>query len=329
VKRQADHSAHSIPSLIEQAASAHAVEPEAFSPRVIFRNLVEMTRLRLNMLVLLTTAIGFLLASATTSQISFPLAAWWLLVNTIIGTAICGCAGSVLNQWVERGTDHLMRRTADRPIPTGRIDPDVALWFGSMLAIAGVAHLALLVNWVAAALALLTIVLYSFVYTPMKYKHPSSTLIGAIPGALPPVIGWAGAHGSLDLPALVLFTILFAWQLPHFFAIGTKYRDEYAAAGIRILPVVDNKNLDRTMRAVILWSVLLALATTIFPYFAGMVGIIGLAALILINIIQLRLAQHFYHDRTQTRARSFFLWTVIYLPIVLIILALHGLHLQI
>jgi len=323
VKRQAATPAQSIPPFINQTESTHPVDLAALSPRAVLRNLVEMTRLRLNTLVLLTTAIGFLLANATTTQSSFPLAAWLLLLNTIIGTAICGCAGSVLNQWVERSTDHLMRRTADRPIPTGRIDPDIALWFGSILAIAGVLHLALLVNLLAAALALLTIILYSFIYTPMKYKHPSSTLIGAVPGALPPVIGWAGAHGSLSLPALVLFTILFTWQLPHFFAIGSKYRNEYAAAGIRILPVVDNENLDRTMRAVITWSIILALATTIFPYFTGMVGIPGLAALILINIIQLHLAGRFYHNRTETQARAFFLWTVIYLPVTLIILALH------
>ena len=323
MKRQAAQSAQSIPNLINKSASAHATDPAALSPRTVFRNLIEMTRLRLNTLVLLTTAIGFLLASATQSQPSFPLAAWLLLFHTIIGTAICGCAGSVLNQWVERSTDHLMRRTADRPIPTGRIDPDIALWFGSILAITGVLHLAILVNLLAAALALLTIILYSFIYTPMKYKHPSSTLIGAIPGALPPVIGWAGAHGSLSLPALVLFTILFTWQLPHFFAIGSKYRHEYAAAGIRILPVIDNQNLDRTMRAVIIWSILLALATTIFPYFTNMVGIPGLTALILLNIIQLHLAWQFHQNRTTQKARSFFLWTVIYLPITLTILALH------
>ncbi len=297
------------------------VSTEQVSARQIARNLLEMTRLRLNMLVLLTTATGFLLGSA--AGLVGSLEAWWTLFHVLLGTAICGCAGSVLNQWVERGTDHLMRRTADRPIPTGRIDPQVALWFGTLLSIVGTIHLFLLVNWLAALLALTTIILYSFVYTPMKYRHWTCTIIGAIPGAIPPIIGWAGATGALGIEAVALFLILFAWQMPHFYAIGSKYREEYAAAGIEILPVVDNEALDRTMRSVITWSLFLA-ACTIWPYAIGMIGIIGLACMILVNLVQLIFAVQLYRERSKANARRFFLWTVIYLPIVLVVLMLAG-----
>ena len=285
--------------------------------RQIAKNLIEMTRLRLNLLVLLTTAIGFLLAMQGGTVQGFD--AIRLLIHTLIGTAICGCAGSVLNQWVERGTDHLMRRTSDRPIPTGRIDPEVAFWFGGILTIVGVLHLVLFVNLVAAGLALGTIILYSFVYTPMKYRHWTSTIVGAIPGAIPPVIGWAAMDGSLGVGAFVFFLILFAWQMPHFFAIGTKYRDEYAQAGIVILPVVDNERLDRTMNSVIGWSLILA-AFTILPVVIGMIGMVGLMLMIVLNAMQMMLATRFYQDRTRERARLFFLWTVMYLPMVMITL---------
>lgn len=292
---------------------------EVPSARRTAKNLFEMTRLRLNMLVLLTTAVGFLLAMRGGVVEGFD--AVWLLVHALLGTAICGCAGSVLNQWVERRTDHLMRRTADRPIPTGRIDPEVALWFGGILTIIGVLHLVLFVNLVSAGLAFATIVLYSFVYTPMKYRHWTSTIVGAIPGAIPPVIGWASVDGSIGLGAVFFFLILFAWQIPHFFAIGTKYRDEYAQAGVLILPVVDNEQLDRTMRAVVGWSLVLA-AFTILPVVIGMIGMVGLVFMIALNAVQLVLAVRFYSDRTREQARSFFLWTVMYLPMVMITLVI-------
>lgn len=307
------------PTLGVVDSSVISVQP--VSVREITRNLMEMTRLRLNMLVLLTTAIGFLLGASAGNLLGVE--AWWRLFHVLLGTAICGCAGSVLNQWIERGTDPLMRRTADRPIPTGRIDPTVALWFGTLLSIVGVVHLALLVNWLAALLALTTIILYSFVYTPMKYRHWTCTIMGAIPGAIPPIIGWAGAAGALSIEALALFMILFAWQMPHFYAIGSKYREEYAAAGIQILPVVDNEQLDRTMRSVITWSIFLA-ACTIWPLAIGMIGWIGLVCMLVMNGVQMVLALQLYRERSKVSARKFFLWTVMYLPVVLVVLLLGG-----
>ncbi len=290
------------------------------SPREIARYLVEMTRLRLNMLVLVTTAFGFLLAGDGLQSTG---EAWVTLANAIFGTALCGCAGSVLNQWVERGKDPLMRRTADRPLPTGRIDPDVAWVFGGLLSLVGTVHLWLFVNWLAAGLALLTIILYSFVYTPMKYRHWSCTIIGAIPGAIPPMIGCVAAREAIGIESIALFLILFAWQIPHFWAIGSIYRDEYAAADILILPVVDNKNLDKTMASLVRWSFIYS-AMTMWPYFVDMLSPIGLAGLGILNIIQLILAFHLYRHRSRENCRRFFLWTVAALPLVLLIFVLEA-----
>lgn len=281
----------------------------------LLQDYLQLTRMRLNVLVLVTTAVGFALAAAGSAGLD--LGAWMVLIHTLIGTALCGSGGSVLNQWIERDSDRRMRRTADRPLPAGRMTPEEALWMGAVLSVLGVMHLALLVNWITAFLAFITILLYALVYTPMKYKHWTCTIIGAVPGAIPPVIGWAAVSGEALAPgAWFLFAILFCWQMPHFFAIGWMYRDEYKRAGSAILPAIDSKDMHWTSHSIFAWSTLLSLAV-LAPALAGAAGLAYLLFALVLSITQFILAERLRRQRTRAAARTFFLWSIAYLPAVL------------
>jgi len=193
---------------------------------------VALTKPDVSFLVVITTLAGYALGAVG------PLD-WLRMAQTVMGTTLVAAGTSALNHYLERDTDARMRRTAARPLPSGAMAPAEALFFGAALALAGTLELFLTTNALAAALAALTSVLYLGVYTPLKTRTTAATLIGAFPGALPPVIGWAAARGSLGPGAYVLFAILFLWQVPHFHSISWVYREDYARAGIRMLPVVD------------------------------------------------------------------------------------------
>ena len=183
---------------------------------------------RLTMLVLLTTTVGFYLGARGNIQVL-------AIFNVVFGTALAAAAAAALNQWWERRLDALMDRTRERPIPAGRMSPQVALIIGVVLAIVGVGYLALTCNWLSAFLAAITIAIYIFAYTPLKTISAANTLVGAIPGALPPLIGWAAARGNIQDGAWSLFAILFCWQMPHFFALAWMYREDYARGGFQML----------------------------------------------------------------------------------------------
>lgn len=198
---------------------------------------LELTKPRIAVLVLVTVTVGFALGS---SQAGWD---WGLLLDTLFGVALVAAASSAFNQVLERDTDARMHRTADRPLPAGRLQPADAILFGTITAILGVLHLALQVNPLTALLALFTLVMYAGVYTPLKRRTSLCTTIGAIPGALPPVLGWTAVRGSLGIEALVLFGIMFLWQFPHFLAIIWRYRQEYQNAGLRMLPSAGKSQL--------------------------------------------------------------------------------------
>src|SRR5438445_498062 len=193
---------------------------------------IALTKPDVSFLVVLTTLAGYALGAVG------PLD-WLRMAQTVIGTTLVAAGTSALNHYFERDSDARMRRTSSRPLPSGALAPAEALWFGASLAAAGALELLLTTNALAAALAVLTSVMYLGIYTPLKTRTTAATLIGAIPGALPPVIGWAAARGALGAGAYVLFAILFLWQVPHFHSISWVYREDYARAGIRMLPVVD------------------------------------------------------------------------------------------
>src|SRR5687767_9089570 len=202
----------------------------------------ELTKPRMNSLVVITTMVGFYVASRGPID-------WLLLLHALLGTAMTAASASVLNQLIERNLDALMPRTRNRPLPAGRIAPREALVMGIALGVTGIAYLALLVNPLTALLGFATLASYVFVYTPLKRRTSLNTVIGAVPGALPPVMGCTAALGALSAEAMALFSILFFWQMPHFLAIAILYRNDYALAGFKMLPVLD-EDLNFTSRQI-------------------------------------------------------------------------------
>lgn len=274
-------------------------------------DLAELVKARLSLLVLATTLVGFLLG-----QGSAPLA-WPILLATLLGTALSACGAAALNQWWERDVDALMRRTRTRPLPAGRMHPADALIFGLALSVFGVAGLAV-VNLFSAVLALATIVVYVLIYTPLKRMSAINTLVGAIPGALPPLIGWIAATGEASLPGWVLFAILWFWQMPHFLAIAWMYRDEYAAAGFIFLPGRD-ANGEATARQVVLYTLCLVLSSLV-PAFIGLNSLWYFAGAMALGAAFCVPALRFAWHRSRDAARQLFFASIIYLPLLLTLL---------
>jgi protoheme IX farnesyltransferase len=237
-----------------------------------------------------------------------------LLFHTMLGTGLIASGTAALNQWWERESDALMRRTASRPLPMGLLTAKRALWFGIGLALAGTAELAIWVNLLAALLGAVTLAAYLFVYTPMKSRTHLSTVVGALPGAMPPLMGYAAASGTLDRQAWSLFFILFVWQFPHFLAIAWMYRDDYARAGIRMLPVVEPDGKS-TSRQIILYATTL-IPISLLPVMLGMSGKIYLFGALILGIWFLYTGVRVAFDRTNVRARQVLLASVIYLPMI-------------
>ncbi|MFG0331578.1 MAG: heme o synthase [Phycisphaerales bacterium] len=294
---------------LEVAAGYDAAPPSVAPFATGWRAYVELTKPRLNSLVLVSAAVGFVMAVSQGTGGSFSILAYML-----VGTLLCASAGAILNQWLERDLDARMNRTVDRPIPSGRIEPFRALLFGGLLAVWGVTHLAVFTNALAALVAFLTLVSYTVVYTPMKRVSSISTLVGAIPGAMPPLIGWAAATGSLEIGAWSLFLIIFVWQMPHFLAIAWLYRDDYRRGGFPLLPVVDESG-ERTAAAIFTWSLLLVPAS-LMPVNLGLVsGAYGLVALTL-GLVQFIFVARVIRERSRVAARRMFLFTIAYLPLI-------------
>ena len=273
---------------------------------------LELTKPRLVLLSLWSVTIGFLLASRG----PFP---FLLLIKTLAGSGLVAAASMALNQYVEREEDARMKRTAGRPLPSGRARPGTALLFGIGLSAVGILILALTVNRLAAFLSFSILASYLFVYTPLKKKTPLCTVAGALPGAIPPMLGWAAAGGTLDCPAWILFSILFVWQLPHFFAIAWICREDYAGAGFQMLSVVDPTGL-RVGRQIMLYT----LATHLLSFLPAVTGMTGnfyyLGALLLgIWLIASSFKTAF---RLDANSRTFFRHSVIYLTLLLLLMVL-------
>ncbi|MCZ6746636.1 MAG: heme o synthase [Acidobacteria bacterium] len=273
--------------------------------RVSTRDLLELTKPRITLLIVLTALLGFVLAGGT-----FGLTAIALLA----GTALVSSGSSALNQVLERESDASMRRTENRPLPAGRLRPAEALFWGLLLSVGGLLILALSVNLLTAALAGLTLVTYGFVYTPMKKVSSLATIVGAIPGALPPVGGWAAATGTLASPALILFAIVFLWQMPHFLAIAYLYRDDYRRGGMPMLPVVDADGRFTALQVLIYNAALLPVS--LLPSALGMAGGSYLTGAVLLGLGLNVAGFLFARRRTQEAARRLLLASVIYLPLL-------------
>jgi heme o synthase len=268
---------------------------------------VALTKPRLNLLVLVTTAVGLYLGAPAGIGLD-------IIAHTLIGTALVAGGAAALNQVWERRTDGLMRRTSTRPLPDGRLRAGTAAWFGSLLAIVGIAQLAWAVNGVAAGVAAFTLCSYVLLYTPLKARTSLATLVGAVPGALPPVIGWAAATGQITLPSLVLFGIVFLWQMPHFLAIAWLYRDDYARAGIPLLPVLEPDGRRTGQQALLYASALWPVS--LLPALVGLAGTPYILLATGLGVGMIWLSAAFARDRSPASARRLFLFSIVYLPLL-------------
>ncbi len=285
-------------------------------PRLRVVDYVDLTKPRIAVLVLFTVATGVLLASGRSLDVL-------LLVNAVCGTALVAAGASALNQWLERDSDARMRRTENRPLPSGRLQPVEALLFGSLLGVVGVAYLAVALPtpW-AALVAAVTFVGYVAVYTPLKSRSSLNTLVGAVPGALPPVIGWVAVRGEITAEAVALFLIVFLWQIPHFLAIAWIYREDYGRAGLKMLPVVDASGLLTGQRMIAYCLVLIP--ASLLPVTLGVSHAIYFAGALLLGLLFLATTVCFFRDRSLKSARRVLRASLLYLPGLLLLLLLDG-----
>lgn len=270
--------------------------------------LCELTKARLTLLVVLTTWVGYYLGSAGAMD-------WAGMLNAIGGTALLAAGASILNQYLERDLDRLMRRTEGRPLPSGQMDADLALALGVGLCVAGLFWLLFAVNRLTAGLGALTLVSYLFIYTPLKRVTVLNTLIGAVPGALPPLMGWAAATGNLDPSGWALFAVLFFWQLPHFMAIAWLYREDYRRAGFRMLSSLDTDGHQTAASAV--RNTLALMAVSLLPFLLGNAGRGYLAGAVLMGALFLACAGVFARQLSTQAARRLFFASILYLPLLL------------
>jgi heme o synthase len=274
----------------------------------IVADLAELVKARLTLLVLLTTAVGFYLGSESPID-------YMGLFRVVFGTAAAAAGAAALNQWWERRADALMRRTRMRPIPAGRMRPLQALALGIVLSVFGIGYLAIVCNALSATLTAITISIYIFAYTPLKRASTANTAVGAIPGAIPPMIGWAAARGDIGAGAWSLFAIIFLWQLPHFFAIAWMYREDYSRAGFRMISSDDRSGERSASQSVFFCILLLVIAG--LPAFLGIANFIYLAIELLLGGLFTTVAMRFLRMRTASAARSLFITSIVYLPLLL------------
>ena len=290
-----------------EAAAALEVPRDLAEPGLL-TDLMTLTKARLSLLVIVTTFVGFCMASDGSPD-------WLRLFHAVGGTALVAAAAGVLNQRIETNVDRLMERTRNRPLPAGRMKPATALVLGLALGIAGTAWLWLTTNALAASLAAATIVIYIAFYTPLKRRTSLCTIVGAVSGAIPPVIGWTAVRPSFDLGAWVLFGILFTWQMPHFLAIAWMYRDEYAQAGF-VMIRRDDLTGSHTATQSLLYTLAL-LVITALPFFAGLNSSLYLVLALLLDAVMLVCDLRFLFERSRSTARTLFFASIFFLPLIL------------
>jgi heme o synthase len=269
---------------------------------------VALTKPDVSFLVLITTAAGYYMGARGPVN-------WLHMAQTVFATMLIAAGTAALNHYIERESDRYMRRTASRPLPSGVLQPVQALVFGIVLSVAGAIALYVVAGWLAAALGVVTCVGYLFAYTPLKKRTVWATFIGAFPGAIPPMIGWVAATGSLDKGAWLLFAILFLWQFPHFHAIAWMYREDYARAGIQMLPVVDPEGT-RTFRQII-WTAVGLIGVSLLPSVLGLAGMMYFFGALVVSVGLLQVCVWAASQKTNVRAKWLMHATVIHIPVLL------------
>jgi len=293
-------------------ASVESLSPTVVAEKSLASVLADLIKARLTTLVLLTTLVGFYIGWRGPMN-------FLLMFHLLAGTALVASGASALNQLLEREYDAKMRRTQNRPLPSGRLLPTTVMLFGGATSTAGLMYLALAVNLLTSVIAAVTLVSYLFIYTPLKRVTWLNTAIGAVPGALPPMMGWTAARGELSGEGWALFAIMAFWQMPHFMAIAWVYREEYAKAGFKMLSVVDPDGLRTGQQAVS--HTLALLIVSLCPVLFKMAGTFYLAGALVLGAGYLWCAIQFSRQLTLTRARQLFLASIIYLPLLLAVMA--------
>lgn len=296
-----------------QAPSDQIVTLAARDRRQVMADLIALTKPRVVVMVLVTTLVGYYVALTGPAD-------WGRVLHLVLGTLLSASGTLALNQYWERDVDARMERTRSRPLPDGRLQPLEALAFGGAITLAGVAYLAALVNVVVAATTIATVVLYLFAYTPLKLRTALCTVVGAVPGALPPVSGWVAARDELGLGAALLFGILFLWQLPHTLAIARLYQADYARAGVRVLPVVDRSGTSTERQ--IVTACLGLLAVSLLPTLVGLAGPVYFLGALCLGLLFSGLGVLQALEPTARAARRVLLASLLYLPAILALLAL-------
>jgi protoheme IX farnesyltransferase len=289
-------------------ATAQNFDESATAERGMTSVLSDLFKARLTTLVVLTTLAGFYMGSRGPMD-------GWLLFHAILGTALLASGAAALNQLIEHKHDAQMTRTESRPIPAGQLQPDHVLIIGGIAAASGLIYLALKVNLVTSVLGAATLISYLFIYTPLKRVTSFNTIIGAIPGALPPLMGWTAARNEVTIEGWSLFAILFFWQLPHFLAIAWLYREDYAKAGFQMLPVVDHSG-ERTARSTISHTLGL-LPVSLCPFLFKLAGPVYFCGALFLGLVFLYFAIRFARELSVASARKLFLISIIYLPLLL------------
>ncbi len=292
-----------MPAEVEQTAVVPAARPWA--------DFVSLTKPRVNLLVLVTAVIGFHLGNRGGASLA-------LLFHTVVGTWLVASGAAAFNQVIERDVDARMRRTRQRPLPDGRLGVAESAWFAAALSASGLAQLWLGANGVAAAVAAVTLVSYTLIYTPLKRVTSLATIVGAVPGALPPVIGWTAATGTISIEAIVLFAIVFFWQMPHVLALSWLYREDYERGGVRVLPVEEPDGRSTALQVVNYAAALLPVS--LLPSVVGLSGRVYLAGALVLGAGVLALAVRFAQHRTPQRARQLFFLSLIYLPVLWVLM---------
>ena len=277
-----------------------------------------LSKPEVNLLIVIATLTGFNLALPG-QLLHFP---WLLLVHTLLGTLLVAGGTGTLNQYIERRFDAQMRRTSRRPLAAGRLKPSVVLWFGVALSAVGCIYLAIAVNPLASILSILTLLSYLFLYTPLKRKTPLCTLVGAFPGAVPPLIGWAAASGKLNLQAWILYGMLFLWQFPHFMAIAWMYREDYARAGYCVLPQGEAR--DRVVSLQTVLPLLALFPSALLSPLGGQPSILYRVGALLLNLGFFYYGARFAFQRSSTAARRLLVASIIYLPSLFVLMNLFG-----
>ncbi len=274
---------------------------------------VELTKPRIAAMVLITVVVAAVVAS-------WGPPSGWLLAHTLLGTALVAASASALNQWLETHTDARMPRTAERPLPAGRLTPAQVLWFAAVTIVLGTLYLAVAVGVQTAVLGLLTWGLYAWVYTPLKRRTPANTAVGAVAGALPVLMGWSAVGAPLDLRAWSLFLLVFLWQFPHFMAIAWIYRQQYSAAGLQMLSTVDPSGFRAGAQAIV--AALVLIPVSVVPSLAGPSGGLYVVWALTLGVAQLLCAVAFFFQLTDVAARRLLLASLVYLPAMMGLLIL-------